>query len=1005
MTRLGDFGRLSAFFLPVLLGLAFQGADCELLVSPVGPTLVNALAGSNVTLAVSFSGAPDPAVTWSMGNLPVVTWAINSPAAPDIPVDRQEVLKVEPNGSLTFVNVPLNYTNNYTIEMIKSGLGTSSATFTLRVYEKIQSVILSTMPDFAQEGGEPFTLQYSMQGLVEQERWSFNGIQINTNLHYSVEQQRLVIRTLSRNDTGQYAVLLTNPFSSVTVRINVTVLYGPDEPILEAHPAQPFYIPGDSLILSCQADGFPKPAAKWAFGGHNLSDSSKGVLNLTHVQTSQGGVYTCTLINEQTEKQRSKSMTLNIYGKKRPLVNPMCSVQSVNNVELQYHCLWLGGTPPAQLSFPALSNSSSGGGNLSLTVAASDNLNGKTVTCMADQPMQGICKCSIQTNVLMCINDCSSQPKTRTSSFPGRPVKFLPAVTATVDSEGQIVVTIHCLSEASPRAVVSWSKGSEAITVGTAYQISSDTTQLKIRDYNISNFIHQNYTCTCRNPLGSERWDIQLKGPSISDSSLFPNQDGTVVTLTWEVPPTSIVTGFDIQMKGPDLRSRNHNATLPRGNSNSFHTIQQKPGSARSADIFVLDPNLSYRFRVIPKARMTEGEPSAVHRIGPGTAYCEGLSGTAIAGIAAGIPCSLLFLLLLGGSIYLCVYCNKNKSRRARYPLSRAVEKAITTQTDMVPHNLLAGGLKSAPDYNRLQKVVFLDFYMRDFFCKFTTNKLLFSFRLPLIDQGLSPPLSLHPLSELLQLSKLLNLLVMYMFVYLFLHKALTTVIVSLMMYSFMGGGLFCAIVGNILLVVSTATDYWMQYRLSGSFAHQGLWRYCMSGKCYMQTDSIAYWNATRAFMILSAMSCFAGIIAGILSFAHFSAFERFNRSFAAGIMFFVSMSPDCHPDWRSMSELEAESDRELEQSTSDSPSFPPLASVWTESESVVGGSAALFVLLAMAIYTGVTVNFLGKRFGDWHFSWSYILDWVALLMTFFAGIFYMCAYRMHECRRVAGPR
>lgn len=49
----------------------------------------------------------------------------------------------------------------------------------------------------------------------------------------------------------------------------------------------------------------------------------------------------------------------------------------------------------------------------------------------------------------------------------------------------------------------------------------------------------------------------------------------------------------------------------------------------------------------------------------------------------------------------------------------------------------------------------------------------------------------------------------------------------------------------------------------------------------------------------------------------------------------------------------------------------------------------ALFVLLAMAIYTGVTVNFLGKRFGDWRFSWSYILGWVALLMTFFAGLFF----------------
>ncbi|XP_038580017.1 lens fiber membrane intrinsic protein-like isoform X1 [Micropterus salmoides] len=213
-------------------------------------------------------------------------------------------------------------------------------------------------------------------------------------------------------------------------------------------------------------------------------------------------------------------------------------------------------------------------------------------------------------------------------------------------------------------------------------------------------------------------------------------------------------------------------------------------------------------------------------------------------------------------------------------------------------------------------------------------------------------------------------------------------------MYSFMGGGLFCAIVGNILLVVSTATDYWMQYRLSGNYAHQGLWRYCMSNKCYMQTDSIgkilpcgtttitfetnqkhmqicvssirmkhlmistcflaAYWNATRAFMILSGMSCFAGIIAGLMSFAHFSSFERFNRSFAAGIMFFVS---------------------------------------------------TFFVLLAMAIYTGVTVNFLGRRFGDWRFSWSYILGWVAMLMTFFAGIFYICAYRMCECRRGTGPR
>lgn len=59
--------------------------------------------------------------------------------------------------------------------------------------------------------------------------------------------------------------------------------------------------------------------------------------------------------------------------------------------------------------------------------------------------------------------------------------------------------------------------------------------------------------------------------------------------------------------------------------------------------------------------------------------------------------------------------------------------------------------------------------------------------------------------------------------------------------------------------------------------------------------------------------------------------------------------------------------------------------------------SKALFVLLAMAIYTGVTVNFLGKRFGDWRFSWSYILGWVALLMTFFAGFVFLFVWFFME--------
>lgn len=83
---------------------------------------------------------------------------------------------------------------------------------------------------------------------------------------------------------------------------------------------------------------------------------------------------------------------------------------------------------------------------------------------------------------------------------------------STVDSKGKIVVSISCVSEASPRAVVFWTDGSKAVTNGTAYEIISDTTQLDIHHYNVSSFLLNNYTCVCSNPLGSRAKQTQLKG-------------------------------------------------------------------------------------------------------------------------------------------------------------------------------------------------------------------------------------------------------------------------------------------------------------------------------------------------------------------------------------------------------------------------------------------------------------------------------------------------------------
>ncbi|KAJ3605233.1 hypothetical protein NHX12_027283 [Muraenolepis orangiensis] len=126
------------------------------------------------------------------------------------------------------------------------------------------------------------------------------------------------------------------------------------------------------------------------------------------------------------------------------------------------------------------------------------------------------------------------------------------------------------------------------------------------------------------------------------------------------------------RLRGPAL-----DPTIGRSSefrSLEFRSIQVKPGSAQSAGILNLDPKSTYHFRVVPSAGRTVGEPSKQQRIGPGT----GLNGAAIAGIAEGIPCSLLALFTFTALLYLSVSYCKNTGQ-PKYPVSRAVEKRWRT--------------------------------------------------------------------------------------------------------------------------------------------------------------------------------------------------------------------------------------------------------------------------------------------------------------------------------------
>lgn len=76
-------------------------------------------------------------------------------------------------------------------------------------------------------------------------------------------------------------------------------------------------------------------------------------------------------------------------------------------------------------------------------------------------------------------------------------------------------------------------------------------------------------------------------------------------------------TGFQIQLKGPDLSSTNKTVSHSK-QAKEYQTLQVRPASSRSTNISGLDPKARYHFRVIPMAGRMAGKPSEQLVIGPG---------------------------------------------------------------------------------------------------------------------------------------------------------------------------------------------------------------------------------------------------------------------------------------------------------------------------------------------------------------------------------------------------
>ncbi|TMS05363.1 Neuronal cell adhesion molecule [Larimichthys crocea] len=120
-------------------------------------------------------------------------------------------------------------------------------------------------------------------------------------LHY---QRTLRIVNVSESDAGDYRCTARNQLGSVHHTIHVMVKAAPYW--ISGTPRNLVLAPGENGVLTCRANGIPKPSITWTMNGESIENSPKDVsrkveddtIIFTDVQTGSSAVYQCNVSND-----------------------------------------------------------------------------------------------------------------------------------------------------------------------------------------------------------------------------------------------------------------------------------------------------------------------------------------------------------------------------------------------------------------------------------------------------------------------------------------------------------------------------------------------------------------------------------------------------------------------------------------------------------------------------------------------------------------------------------
>ncbi|XP_068944955.1 V-set and immunoglobulin domain-containing protein 10-like isoform X5 [Petaurus breviceps papuanus] len=368
---------------------------------PGGPLSV--LVGSPISLQLAPApalGPPSVVVVWRRGTTVLAAGTLGSEAAaPSLAPDYRTRLHFDQaTGGLVLEQAEVADSGLYTAELIHAGRERELREVTVYVYEPLPQLAVAPEAPVTEEGAPELRLRcVGARPSQGQLSWSQGGRLLEAGpgdgegpARLRTDGVYLVIARPQRTDQANYTCRVKSPFGASEATAAVTVLYGPDPPVItvssdrDASPDR-YVSLGSNVTLRCNAASRPPAELSWSLADPREAAVPAGPrLLLPSVGLAHAGAYACIASNPRTGFRRRGLLNLTVAAP--PPGSPRCSLQgSPGDRSLLLGCTWPGGVPEASVQWTGLPPNVPAGpasSELLVSVPAQPQLSGVTFTCL-----------------------------------------------------------------------------------------------------------------------------------------------------------------------------------------------------------------------------------------------------------------------------------------------------------------------------------------------------------------------------------------------------------------------------------------------------------------------------------------------------------------------------------------------------------------------------------------------------------------------------------------------